>query len=266
MAKEYADRATGVSDAMMGFESRATSARTTATGTMFLAQQNSRVSQAIIETMQDAFGDAGQITTFQLVRNSDRVKKGLIRLLPEEDQINIMPILDLQVEDIPSALSFSVETTDVDKTEEVKRQNLLTLTQLYTMYAKETFQLLPLVYAPGNNVPQEIKEVDSKFLVGSTTLMEDIFRFFDVRDPDSYLPYIDNLRMMHEAIEAQKNQQVGSIRNALSQNSQQLSANPGTSSSPASTVNTGGGLGNIPGPNNVPAGGTNSAINTGGEG
>ena len=57
MIKEMADRATGASDAMLGFENKATSARTTATGTMFLAQQGSRLFNSIRSGIDHALAD-----------------------------------------------------------------------------------------------------------------------------------------------------------------------------------------------------------------
>jgi len=206
MAKEYADRVTGAADAMMGYESRSTSARTTAAGTMFLAQQGSKMFGAIKETTEEAYAEMGQIVMYQLVANKDRAKE-LIALLPAQFQETAwQAISTMNVEDIPNRFKFRVQTADVEQSKEAQRQSKLTLTQLYTMYGQQVFQILPMVYSP--QVPPQIKEVANKFFIGATKLMEDIFESFGVKEGDDYLPYIRDIEMMTDAIEAMKDQKL----------------------------------------------------------
>jgi hypothetical protein len=216
MAKEYADRVTGAADAMMGYESRATSARTTAAGTMFLAQQGSKMFAAIKEVTEEAYSEIGQLVTYQLVRNKERTK-GLLGLLPLDKQAVVQQVLAMNVEDIPSRFRFRVQTADVEQSEEAKRQSKLTLVQLYTMYGREIFQIVPMIY--NEQVPPPIKEVATKFFIGATKLMEDIFQSFGTRETDDYLPYIRDIEMMVQAIEAQKDLKLqgGSSGRAISQ-------------------------------------------------
>jgi hypothetical protein len=201
MAKEYADRVTGAADAMMGYESRSTSARTTAAGTMFLAQQGSKMFSAIKEVTEEAYSEIGQLVTYQLVRNKERAKQ-LLGLLPLDKQALVQQVLNLNVEDIPSRFRFRVQTADVEQSEEARRQSKLTLVQLYTMYGQQIFQIVPMIY--NQQVPPPIKEVATKFFIGATKLMEDIFQSFGTRETDDYLPYIRDIEMMVQAIEAQK--------------------------------------------------------------
>ena len=224
MIKEMADRATGASDAMLGFESKATSARTTASGTMFLAQQGSRLFNAIRSGIDHAYGQIGQIATFQLVRNRERAEQ-LFGLVPPENQQALQELLEMNVEDIPTAFKFKVNTTEIEKTDEARKQARLTLVQLYTMYGEKIFQMLPMVYAPQNQVPPQIQEVATKFFIGSTKMMEDIFKDFGEMQPNEYLPFIKDIEMMVNAIEAQKSQmvaQVGGRTGGVPQNSPEM--------------------------------------------
>jgi hypothetical protein len=226
MAKEYADRATGAADAMMGYESRSTSARTTAAGTMFLAQQGSKMFSAIKETTEEAYAEMGQLITYQLVANKERAK-ALLELLPMDQRAGAEQILALNVEDIPAKFKFRVQTADAEQSKEAMRQAKLTLTQLYTMYGQQVFQILPMVYSP--QVPPQIKEVANKFFLGATKLMDDVFVSFGVQEADDYLPYIRDIEVMTQAIEAMKDMKLmqggmGGGRGIQAQNSPQMGA------------------------------------------
>ncbi len=204
LAKEYSDRFTGASDYMMGVENRNIGTRATATGTMFLAQQGNRIFQAIMENVEEAYSEIPKIVTFQLIRNAARVD---LSLLPSDMQAPMQEVLSMNLEDVPSAFKFRVKTTEIDKTEEARKQNTLTLVQLYQMYGQSVFSLLPQVY--NNQVPQPIKEVALKFFLGSTTLMEKIFKFFGEVNTNEYLPYVKDLEMMVGAIEQMKTARLG---------------------------------------------------------
>ncbi len=223
MAKEYADRVTGAADAMMGYESRSTSARTTATGTMFLAQQGSKMFSAIKETTEEAYSEIGQLATYLLVRYKERAKS-LLGLLPVDKQAIVQQVLNLNVEDIPSKFRFRVQTADVEQSEDARRQSKLTLVQLYTMYGKEIFQIVPMIY--NEQVPPPIKEIATKFFIGATKLMDDIFQAFGTRETDDYLPYIRDIEMMVQAIEAQKDLRIqgGGGGRGISQASTQMAS------------------------------------------
>jgi hypothetical protein len=126
----------------------------------------------------------------------------MLSLVPQDYWADLEQVLAMNVEDIPSRFRFRVQTADIEQTEEAKKQAKLTLTQLYTMYGREVFQILPYVYNP--QVPPQIREVAVKFFVGATKLMESVFEGFGEYETDTYLPYIRDIQMMIEQIEALK--------------------------------------------------------------
>jgi hypothetical protein len=257
MAKEYSDRATGAGDYQMGFESQAAGTAATASGTMFLAQQGTKVQQSIQQSVEASFSELARIVVFQMVRNADRTRESLLPMLEESDASLLEEnLLGKQVEDIPSAFHFSVKTTDIEQTEEARKQAMLTLTQLYTMYGEKVFNMLPMIYGPqAQQVPPEIKEVAAKFFIGSTKMMEEVFETFDVDNTQQYLPYIQNLQMMVQAIEQMKSEQVNQAGGGnVSQNSPQVEPRRGTGENP-SGPSGGAGLGAPQGPTGGPQGG-----------
>lgn len=260
VTKEYADRATGATDAMMGFESFAGSSRKTASGTMFLAKQNLRTLQPVIMNLEASMAEIGKLITFQLIKNADYVRDQL-GILPQEQQPYVEEVLNMPLETIPSAFAFRIKTTDLEKTEEAKRQAKLTLVQLYTMYGQQVFQLLPIVYAQDQKTPQPIKEFASKFFVGATKMMDDILRFFGERDVDSYLPYVRDIEMMHELMDGMREQQLGGMRNVRT-NSGQMGPGGGGSPGP---MGFGGqpGMGGFEGQTPQPSGPNSEQYNEG---
>ncbi len=207
VAKEYAGRATGMSDYMMGFESQSIRSRNTLGGTMFLANQGNKVQASILGSIENGYSTIGQIVVFQLVKNKDKVKELLYSLISEDDRNALDNVLDMNVEDIPVKFDFKIRTMETEKSEEAQRQGILTLTQLYTMYGKQIFQLLPTIYNP--QVPPQIKEVAGKFFLGATKLMDKVLKFFGEENTKSLLPYIKDIQMMVEAIDNLREQNLG---------------------------------------------------------
>lgn len=176
---------------------------------------------AIKETTEEAYSEIGQLVTYLLVGHKERAK-ALLGLLPMDKQAIVQQVLNLNVEDIPSKFRFRVQTADVEQSEDARRQSKLTLVQLYTMYGKEIFQIVPMIY--NEQVPPPIKEIATKFFIGATKLMDDIFQAFGTRETDDYLPYIRDVEMMVQAIEAQKDMKIqgGGGGRGISQASAQM--------------------------------------------
>jgi hypothetical protein len=215
IAKEYNDRANQIPDSQMGFENRTIGTRATASGTMFLSQQNDKVSSALVENVEESYGDLGQIVAFQLIRNKEAAKISILPLLNPADQEIFSQILELNVEDIPTVFSFQVSTTDEEDTKAIRLQHSVALAELYGMYGEKMIQLAGLMENP--QVPPKMKELAGEFFVGSTKLMEKIFTDLNERDASSYLPYYKDLELMQQMMDQMKEAQVGQVKSATRQ-------------------------------------------------
>ena len=153
----------------------------------------------------------------QLIAHPDRTRE-IASVLEEDDRALIEGFLGMSPVEFSQNFRVTIKSTEQNKTEEALKQALLTLTQLYTMYGQQMFQLLPIVYAQGSQVPQEVKLAASKFIVGGTKLIERTFVQMDNPDTDDYLLYVKDLEMMLEALEAQKDQQISQMRRAQNGN------------------------------------------------
>lgn len=212
LIKEYADRATSASDAMMGYESRSTSARTTFGGTQFLAGQGAKVFNSIAAGVEAGLSEIGQLIAYQLVANRERAM-ALVNLMPLEAQPYVEQVLQLEVTDIPSTFKFQIQSTDIEQTEEAKRQIKLTLVQLYAQYGKEIFAMLPVIYSP--QTPPEVQQIGIQFYVGATKLMENVFQSFGEKQTEDYIPYVRDLEMLLATTAAMKDQQLAQAGRSL---------------------------------------------------
>jgi hypothetical protein len=245
MAQQYADRASMMPDAMMGFENQALRTRNTATGTMFQANTAQSNFMSIVDSIEDDFSILGQIIAYQLVYNRDKTQQ-MFHLIPEKYHGALDEFLNIPIEDIPTRFRFRMKTTEAENTEMAMKQSRLTLFQLYSMYSKEIMQLLPIIYNPQAQMPPEIKQHAAKLFVGATNILEDIFRDFGEMQTNKYLPYIEHIEMMLRGIEAMKAQAIGGMGS--------VRAGGGAIQSPTGggpgfgTAGGGGGMATPPGP------------------
>jgi hypothetical protein len=114
----------------------------------------------------------------------------------------VTQILDLQVEEIPSLFYFQIQTTDVDMTEDAKRQKAMAKLQMYTQYTQTILQLSSMV----QQVPPQIVPYLLRFVVGQTELMEENLKLFGEMSPETYLIETESIKQMLEQLEAQNAQ------------------------------------------------------------
>lgn len=224
--QQLVDRDTGATNAMSGFPDTYAKTRATASGTMFLAQQGSKMFNAITEGVEETFATVGSFIFFQLALNHERVT--CTELTPEEQGI-LKNLLAIPPEQLPSRFSFSITTSEADQTEEAKKQKLLTMTQLYTQYGQQIMQMLHgyLGIMTQYQMPQQqmmalqkIDEYTKAFINGATKLMQDVFDKFG-EDSDELLPNIQDIRLMVEMLNIQREGQYGQISQRLTGQLQQ---------------------------------------------
>lgn len=209
IAREYADKVTGASDYMAGFNDNIVKSGASVGGTMFLAQQSNTILGSILQNAETSISNIYQIAFYQCVANKEKLD---LSFLSVEDAANVMEVLSMNVEDIPTKFRFVVKATDISKTDEAKKQNFLAMSQMYSMYSEKMFQVIQLM----NTAPDPMmKELATKVFVGSTDFMEKMIEFFDVGDPKDYLPFVDHLKIQMRAIDDVRAEQAQAQREAM---------------------------------------------------
>lgn len=212
IARQYADQATGATNALMGQPDEYAKSRATASGTMFLAQQSSRLFNAISENLEAGIGEICLFVILQAIAHRDQVD---LDMLSEEKKKYVREVLDMKLEDIHLKFNFNVSATDIDQTDEAKKQKLLTLVQMYNMYGQQMLGLsgnsiqLLMGINPEAAMPaiQQFQAFTNQFIIGATKLMSKILDSFDT-EHDGYLPYVKDIQMMVEIMNSMKDQQI----------------------------------------------------------
>lgn len=213
-AVNYLRQITNLSPYDLGFNDPNVN-RPTTSGMMYLGQQGGTVRGSVIEAMQNAFSKMGQIILFQLVRNNTRLN---LQGFNAEKAASIQEILKMKVEDIPTRFQFTVKTTDINRTEEAKRQNLLTLTQLYAAYYKDITATMMQAFSPlppaGPNMPPQqlppvVKTLLLRHFTGASRMMSKVLKYFGEEETDQYLPNFRKMEMLLNALDRQQGGQLG---------------------------------------------------------
>lgn len=233
--QQLVDRDTGATNAMSGFPDTFAKTRATASGTMFLAQQGSKMFNAITEGVEETFAQIGSFIFFQLALNRERID---CRELTAEEQGILKSLLEIPPQDLPLRFNFSITTSEADQTEEAKKQKLLTLTQLYTQFGQQIMQMLHgyLGIMTQYQMPQQqmmalqkIDEYTKAFITGATKLIGDVFEKFG-EDSKELLPNVRDIQLMVEMLNIQREGEYGQIQARLNQQRQQSNAYGGDNS------------------------------------
>lgn len=252
VAREYADKVTGASDYMAGFNDKTVGTSATAGGTMFLAQQSNSILSSILQNAELSVSNIYQMAFYQCVANKDKVD---LSFLSPEDQANMQTIFSMNVEDIPTKFRFIVTATDITKTDEAQKQNYLAMSQMYSMYGEKMLQILQILPQAQQQDPR-LYTMLLKLYVGSTEFVEKMIEFFDVGNPKDYLPFTDDLKVQLRAMDDFRAQQTQAQKEALKNGASGAVGVPGAVPNGAPGV-TSPSMGGQPG---LPSGATDTGL------
>lgn len=223
-AVQYADRMTGAGNAMMGQPDDQAKTRATASGTMFLAEQGYKLYESISKNIEEGYGEIGLMIVYQMVANSDRAIDSLIPMAALEDQELLSEVLSMNVEDVPSRFNFSIQVTEVDKTEEAKLQKAMTMQQIYSVYAERVAGLAEKIQMIKQAGMAEMMEPMMKLYTGQTKIMEEIIELLTDKDPEEFTVYIKDIDFMLQQQSMAKDQQVQEAKSATANQPQRVSS------------------------------------------
>lgn len=216
MTMNYAREASGMSSIMAGFSDQRLGSRDTASGQSMRMSRGQGLFATIAEGLNECFSEIGMMMFFQLVKNRDRVlqnERDAERMNPEE-LVVLGETLGMELRDVPIKLSFQIRTSDIDQTFEAKRQNMLSLTQLFSQFAMQTTPLAMQLFGPeGQQIQQAAPDAYAHMLsiyTGSTRLMSEVFKFFGEEDPQRYVPDVRKFELMQDMMREMNTQLVES--------------------------------------------------------
>lgn len=221
-AWQYLQRAAIMPESLAGFADQTLKSRDG------LGMQTNRMKAAsgilgsILEGMEDAYSDLGQMTWFHLVWNKQAVLENErnIKRLSDEELDDLQKALDIPVNEIPIRLRFSIRTSDVEQTFEARRQNVLSLWSIYSVYIN---QMIPKVMQVYTGIPQKdgstvplpppVKEFILRTMTGQSKIMEKIFEFFGEDETGDYVPPTKLEEFAFELMDAAQEQMLRRLKN-----------------------------------------------------
>ncbi len=212
LAKMYGDMASGFGDTAGGLADQVLRTRDTFRGQVFRQQQGSKVFfETIADSVAEAYGEIGELIVMQLVLHREEAR-GMTQMLGPQDRQNVEEILEREADEIPRNFKMTVKVTDLDRTEDAKRQSLLTATQLYAQYAERLIPLVQMLSVPQvQQMPQMFDLLMSVF-IGATRMMEETFKDFGIDDPRTFLPSVEQAVMLKEALMEMEAGRIGANR------------------------------------------------------
>jgi hypothetical protein len=188
-----AQRAVGLSDNQMGFADQTLGSRDTARGQAMRLQQGDNILSNVTEGLKRVLSEVGMLVWMQLVAHKERVmqREQLAQRLSQDELGLLQKALEMEIKEVPMRLKFTVRTTEIDRTYEQRRMNLLSLSQIYTQYATQTIPLAQALFGPqGQQMQQQAPQAYqymARVLVGSGKLLTKIFEFMGINETGEYI-------------------------------------------------------------------------------
>ncbi len=236
-ASSYAREASGATAQMAGQDESAGN-RLGASGTMFLAQQANTILDSVRDNISEAFSRIGFLVITQLVANSERVDYSMVS---EYEAGLLKEIFALDIHTLPTTFKLDVRTTEMQETDDARREGYLSLWQIYSQFGQEMIQVAGMLGQGG--MPEGMTDAVASYYVGKVKMMKEMLEHFQVDDVDDFVPYIRNLEIMLENLDSQKDQQLGVDGDGNPTGSNSFGGNPGevgpTAGQTAGPVSTG---------------------------
>ena len=215
MAKEDADRVSGANDYMAGFNDKIVGSNATSSGMQYLGSQANSILNSLLENIEQFMTNVYMIVLYQAIANKDLVD---LSWLSEEDQTLVRSVLDMNVEDLPTKFRFSVRTTDINRTDESRKQNYMMAMQLYNQYFQSAMGIVQMKSNPQVQGNADIQDLLTSTYVGLTTLTDKMLEFFDIGDPKDFLPFIEQYKVQMRASDKVREAQAQAMRGAMNGN------------------------------------------------
>jgi hypothetical protein len=198
----YAQKSAGLSDTQMGFADQTLKSRDTARGQAMRAEAGDSILGSIAQGLRDTMSQIAMLVWMQCIANKERVvaREQVAQRLTEEELQILTEALNTPITEVPMKMQFMVKTTDADKTYAQQRQNVMTLTQVYSQFAQQTVPLAMQLYSPqGIQLQQAAPEAwnyMARIMTGAGKLMEQVFQFFGVYNVNDFVPDPDKVDQM----------------------------------------------------------------------
>lgn len=195
MAIQYAQKNSGISDAMGGFADSVIKSGDTSSGQAFRQRQGQGIFSSIAESVGNGISILYLFVLLHLVKNREHfieLERAKGRFT-EDELSRLDEILTMDLADVPQKIWFSISTSDAEETYESERQNVMTLFTLHSTFYEK---MIPLAMQLGK---QDILE---KAFTSSCRIMDRIYKFFGEENTQKLIPEYKKMEAMKELRDA----------------------------------------------------------------
>jgi len=236
----YGERRTGISDYTVGRESSAIGSRATATSTLALIKEGNKRFMMFENGIRDTLVDIAHqlIALYQQFSDPNNL---MYEMFSETEKQYIQKYFSLPDEYSRQHVLVEVPATSETTNKDLEKQALLTLMGVMQQFYTTIMQAFSVAANP--QAPEPVKNLAIQGAQAGSKLMERILEAFDFRDPETFVPDIEQLLGIQNQMVAQMNNLQGVINGQTgmgvpTQDMQGGRSQPAMENTPSSTSTT----------------------------
>lgn len=201
------ERRTGVSDYTVGRESAAIGSRATATSTLALIKEGNKRFQMTENDTRKALADIAHqdIMMHQQFSPNNPI---MYEIFSPTEQMWVQKFFALPPEYSRANVIIDAKALSETSNKDVDKQTYLALMEVMQKYYMGTFQAFQIALAP--DAPPPMKQLAAQGASAAAKLWQRVLEAFDIRDPDTFVPNINDMLMLGAALE-----QMGGMSGAM---------------------------------------------------
>lgn len=197
-ARNYIDLAMGTSDSFFGRGDNVAKSGTSFSLQNFQAGRTDSILESMLESVVEGYNDLFQKELMLLLLYGESLSVMLEEFYDPETESQkfevLQELLTWDPEDIPSRITFAIQTTDLARSEEAKRQTAMLRFQVYTMVFDKMTQIIPALSQ--GEVDDETKRLLINGIVGYHDMLREIMELSGSENIDDALLDVELYRTL----------------------------------------------------------------------
>lgn len=197
--RDVCERETGISDYSLGKESSIVKSGATATSTLALIQEGSRLFDFLLKNLRQDMSDVA----YQVYSLYSQFKPtGLVFSLLDKDGALIEETWNaVSEEDIRRCLLFELTASNIYVNQMLERESWVQLLNMIMGYYNRIFEAAQLIVSP--QAPKELRDLVGKMVISGTLIMDRIIDRWGILDKERMILQPDDIEALINQAEAQ---------------------------------------------------------------
>jgi len=218
-ARAYVETAIGAADSFFGRPDQTAKSGTSFSLQNFQAGRTESIFESIAQSLVEGYNDLFQKELMLLLAYGPAVTVMLNDMFDPSEQAEkvraMNELLAWDPEDIPGKIKFSVQTTELSKSEESRRQTAMMRFQVYTMVFDKMTQIVPMLSNP--QADEETKRLLVNGIVGYHDLLRETMELAGSQGIDDSLMDVELYRTLGKIMDSASREQSEQLRGMYEQ-------------------------------------------------